>query len=72
MRSRWGRTTVAGTHVLESRSETPARTVEPTSGRDGETPEHGRDLGRRQALPLGEEQDLSVARPQQVEHVVHE
>src|SRR5262245_33806090 len=58
--------------VLEDGSEPSPRAVEPASSRDSEAADNRADLGGRQPLPLGEQQDLPVTRAEAQQRLVDE
>jgi alpha-beta hydrolase superfamily lysophospholipase len=58
--------------IFEDGAEAPSRAMQPSAHRHGQTTEDFCDLGRRQAFPLGQQQDFAVASTEAVQRLVHE
>jgi hypothetical protein len=62
----------AGQQVLEGRSEPAPRTVQATPRGHRQAAHDHRDLRRCEPLPLRQQQDLAITRPQATKRLVHE
>jgi hypothetical protein len=58
-------------HLFEGGPESTPRPMQSPARRDRETAHDACDLRRRQAFPLGQEENLPVARPEAAKRVVH-
>ena len=63
---------LTGEQILECGPESTPRTMQPPPRGDGEATHYAGDLRGRKALPLRQQQNLAIARPEAAKRCVHE